>query len=149
MLRRSLQGTLSIALLGFVLIACGDTPVSPAEVDLSGTWMGEGVWSSDSDTDTITLALTLDETSDGSLSGDGRYSNEETDSYSLTVVSGTRSGRSVNLELLIDTLDARPTYSGSIEVEDDSIRIDGSFSSSFNSVPITLTKCSCPVTVGG
>lgn len=146
---RGVTGAATIALLGFILIACGDTPVSPAEVSLSGSWIGEGVWSSDSDTDTITLALTLDEASDGSLSGYGRYSNEETDSYPLTVTSGTRSGTSVNLELLIDTLDARPTYSGSIEVEDDSIRIDGSFSSSFNSVPITLTRCRCPIPADG
>ena len=147
--RRGLKGAATIALLGFVLIACGDSPVSPAEVSLSGSWIGEGVWSSDSDTDTITLALTLNEAPDGSLSGYGRYSNEETESYPLTVNSGTHSGTSVSLELLIDTLDARPTYSGSIEVEDDSLWIDGTFSSNFNSVPITLTKCGCPVPVGG
>jgi len=147
--RRGLTGAATNALLGFILIARGDTPVSPAEVSLSGSWNGEGVWSSDSDSDTITLALTLDEATDGSLSGYGRYSNEETDSYPLTVTSGTRSGTSVNMELLIDTLDARPTYSGSIEAEDDSLWIDGTFSSSFNAVPITLTWCSCPVPVGG
>lgn len=144
---RGVTEAATIILAGFILIACGEPPVSPAEVPLSGSWMGEGVWSSESDTDTITLALTLDEAPDGSLSGFGRYS--KTYSYPLTVVSGARSGTSVNLELLIDTLDARPTYSGSIEVEDDSIRIDGSLSSSFNSVPITLTWCRCPIPVDG
>lgn len=66
------------------MFAGGETPVSPAEVSLSGSWMGEGVWSSGSDTDNITLPLTLYEASGGSRSGHGRYSNESAGAPSLS-----------------------------------------------------------------
>lgn len=128
MLRRMFM--LPLLLVFFAAAGCGDdSPTDTSATTLDGSWSGESQG--------ITLSLTLNEDSEGSLSGSGSLSDSE-GSAALTVSSGTHVPPNVTMTLSSTGL---PDLNFSGEVSGDNVIIGalegGGLSSDFD---ITLSR---------
>lgn len=105
-------------LLVVSVAACGGG-LTPSNADLSGNWSGTA--SSQADTTlSVTVILMLNETGDGSISGNGVFSIQIQErvrgKFSVSVASGTHSGHRFSIVLDPETNREDITYSGTVEV---------------------------------
>lgn len=87
---------LALAVLLLGVVACGDSPTSPADSSISGTWSGS-ILTSSSGLDTVTLSLAQ---TGSTLSGSWSSLFPNPAINSGGQVSGLKSGISVNVTML-------------------------------------------------
>lgn len=137
--RAAAQLLVAVALLSGVL-ACGEDPLGPEDVDLTGEWSGL--------TQNIGLDLTLQESETGSLSGEGKLSGSR-DSFPFTVKSGNHSGNGFRMILAFPDVRDDVRYEGDVVVsqtEDETetpprVQLEGTLTGSgFSEFQMTLTR---------